>query len=506
MWLTCLLITATPIFSERLPYQTALSTVEAIEADLEGATERLEYCYEAVCLGRWDHALMRANGAAAVLAGFNEKYTARIEHAYSLSEKYPDTPVIEALLDRLYAAQVDAERLMVDVRLWVETVQALSGLPIAEWKAQLDALLEAPMSLPTSGYDLYSVQNPAGDVTNFPFYVDLSLMSASWWAAIDTTDFTKGRAAIHASETELACEWKNVNTTAKTGELYTKWSATIGAAGSNSLRVYPPMAANATVAAGDPYGSQAVWTGASVVWHMDDASSTTVADSTSNGNTGTKESANPTEITGKVGDAAQAFSGDSTSNRNRLYTAARTVTAPTAMSFSMWANVHDAMPNTYSGRLWSERGTQGPFLSVHDDRNLMFYWSGATALTHRSNNAVISLDTWHHIGVTWDGSNTAANAKIYVDGSEVGYQTTTNGATLANATGSGLYLGREATTATSDTPIDADIDEFRHTLGEKSSQWFAYEYANMSNPSSFWGTPTWVSHGTPLYYHRRRAN
>ena len=44
-----------------------------------------------------------------------------------------------------------------------------------------------------------------------------------------------------------------------------------------------------------------------------------------------------------------------------------------------------------------------------------------------SNTSTVSNGTWYHVLVTYDGSKTAANQSIYLDGSEVSYSTTTDG-------------------------------------------------------------------------------
>ena len=42
--------------------------------------------------------------------------------------------------------------------------------------------------------------------------------------------------------------------------------------------------------------------------------------------------------------------------------------------------------------------------------------------------------------VTWDGSATAANVKIYINGAETSYQTTTNGVTTKNSDASADFI------------------------------------------------------------------
>jgi len=111
------------------------------------------------------------------------------------------------------------------------------------------------MALPSTTYDTATLVNPTSSLTDFTLIVDLSRMSAAWWAAVDTSDGTKGRAAKDLGPTELACDWIDFDDSAETGLLRVKWSGTLSDTGTQTLRIYPPVAANASVAASDTYGS-----------------------------------------------------------------------------------------------------------------------------------------------------------------------------------------------------------------------------------------------------------
>lgn len=111
------------------------------------------------------------------------------------------------------------------------------------------------MALPATTYDTATLVNPSSSLTDFALVVDLSRMSAAWWAAVDTTDGTKGRAAKDSGPTELACDWLDFDSVNETGWLRVKWSGTLASSGTQTLRVYPPQAANASVSASDTYGS-----------------------------------------------------------------------------------------------------------------------------------------------------------------------------------------------------------------------------------------------------------
>ena len=57
-----------------------------------------------------------------------------------------------------------------------------------------------------------------------------------------------------------------------------------------------------------------------------------------------------------------------------------------------------------------------------------------------SDNNSISTGVWTHVAITFDGSTTAANVHIYVNGVEVSYQTQTNGGSQTPTTGN-FHLG-----------------------------------------------------------------
>ena len=80
-----------------------------------------------------------------------------------------------------------------------------------------------------------------------------------------------------------------------------------------------------------------------------------------------------------------------------------------------------------------------------------------TDLARLSSNNTITLNQWNHIVITWDGSVTATNVHIYINGKETSYQTTTNaeGARNSDATYS-QYIGNRAAT---DQTFNGNIDD-----------------------------------------------
>jgi hypothetical protein len=75
----------------------------------------------------------------------------------------------------------------------------------------------------------------------------------------------------------------------------------------------------------------------------------------------------------------------------------------------------------------------------------------------RPSVAVITPGTWYHVVVTWTGSGTATNAKIYVDGGEVSYATSTDGSgTRVSDATANFSIGNDSTEArTFDGSLDS---------------------------------------------------
>lgn len=71
----------------------------------------------------------------------------------------------------------------------------------------------------------------------------------------------------------------------------------------------------------------------------------------------------------------------------------------------------------------------------------------------------VRLGKWQHAVVTWDGSSTASNVSIYVDGKEISYVTTTNGVDAENSDASiNFFIGNNSGGTQT---FDGLIDEVR---------------------------------------------
>jgi len=153
------------------------------------------------------------------------------------------------------------------------------------------------------------------------------------------------------------------------------------------------------------------------VYHMTDATTSTVVDSTSNSNDGTKKAANePIEAAGKVGQA-QDFDGTDDY-----------IDCGTDNSLDLTEITLEALikPDTVTGgydTIIAKREIVSPdyFInyqfSLHDDE-IVFYFVDSDNNHHpyETTDANLLVDTWYHVIATFSSTNNSV--KIYVNGVE----------------------------------------------------------------------------------------
>ena len=116
-----------------------------------------------------------------------------------------------------------------------------------------------------------------------------------------------------------------------------------------------------------------------------------------------------------------------------------------AMTVSVWSR-----PATLGecGVFGSIAGKAGFRLSVTSNNMINFTVDfTTTGLTRRSSTNSITIGTWQHVVVTWDGSATATKVHICINGTEVGsYSATTNasGTRVSDAANS-MVVGNDPT-------------------------------------------------------------
>ena len=100
-----------------------------------------------------------------------------------------------------------------------------------------------------------------------------------------------------------------------------------------------------------------------------------------------------------------------------------------ALTISLWAKLDTGTDTGYFFNSARSGGNAGTFFGQNSTGAGRLQFARIAATTSKqiqSNNSVVGTTNYHHLLVTDDGSDLAANAHIYVDGSEVTYAVSVN--------------------------------------------------------------------------------
>lgn len=116
-----------------------------------------------------------------------------------------------------------------------------------------------------------------------------------------------------------------------------------------------------------------------------------------------------------------------------------------AMTISAWVNLAQDTANGGDPKilLRDNNSTGIVMLSVSTTKKFYFFVNGSTALSRFTSNNAWVANTWTNVIVTWDGSTTATNIHIYVNGVEASYSSTTNGISIVDDSASTFFIGNE---------------------------------------------------------------
>lgn len=363
------------------------------------------------------------------------------------------------------------------------------------------------MALPSSGYDIATISNPTSALTDFSLIVDLSNMTASWWAAVDTTDGTRGRASKADGVTELACDWIDFDSTAETGILRVLYSGTLASSGTQQIRIYPPMAANPSYSATDTYGQYNAY-GSNWAGYWPDAG---ITDRTGNQNNGTAQggvvAGGATGILGSgtdfdgIDDYISIPDDDSlslnTTNGN-TWMAWFQPPATITDNRALFAKYFRTSP--FDGEWYLSTNATNEIGGSDSGSMLMLLDDGALNRYRGETNTALSGAQQNHIAWTWDGTLSSASGMFAsLDGSgvsiselESNFDATANRSAITTI-GAGLI----GTTFSSYT--DGIISEVQFHSVNRSAEWITQEYSQTYDNATFWGTWTWVSSGGNTY-------
>lgn len=170
---------------------------------------------------------------------------------------------------------------------------------------------------------------------------------------------------------------------------------------------------------------------------------TTLTDRSTNGNNGTfASSGNPAWATSAPSRTYLTYSLNYTTGSQWVTIPNTTWMKPgQGHTMVMWV-----YPTTSTNtRIYDRNGNNFLFGGAPANSLSMSISAATTALVVNTNASTVTFNTWNHIAMTWDGSSTATNVHIYVNGVEVGYSTQQNAiGAITDQTGSTLYLGNRS--------------------------------------------------------------
>ncbi len=200
----------------------------------------------------------------------------------------------------------------------------------------------------------------------------------------------------------------------------------------------------------DPYCASPTWTATlRGYWKLDEAANN-AADSSGNANTGTQSNGTWAPY-GGYRDGGLTYNGTTTYVNGGSVAGLDDLFAASGLSVSAWIYPTGLGENSNAQIIGKDasttaNATTGWFVRLTGTNRIHFsvdYTGGANNnLLRESANNAITLNAWNHVVVTWTGSATATNAHIYVNGTEVTYATSTNGATTRSSdAASNLTIG-----------------------------------------------------------------
>ncbi len=214
------------------------------------------------------------------------------------------------------------------------------------------------------------------------------------------------------------------------------------------------------------------------VWHMKDLTTSTIEDSTSNNNDGTKKAANePIEIDGKIA-KAQDFDG---TNDAITVADSDSLTPVGSYTLSLWVNV-DAYNGNYTlwvGK-WVETGNMREYAIGEggtSSNRIVFYHAaaGSGSVMEYVDYERPATGEWHHITGVF---NSGSNIKLYLDGAEVSSKNTAVSA-VVNGTAPFKFASSEFGGRTN--YLNGKIDEVRLSNTNRSAAWIKASYNSENN-------------------------
>jgi len=328
------------------------------------------------------------------------------------------------------------------------------------------------------------------DQTDFVVLVVLD-SDAAWDTFWSTVKADGGDIRCFKSDgtTELAREVGSIDTGAKTGELWIKFSGLLSSSSDTEIQIHADGVSNEP-AVTDTYGRNAVWSGVyESVWHLQEdgtGGSGSIIDSTGRHH-GTPNG--PTNTGGWLGQTSGALSFDGSNDR---------VEVGDVFSLGPGSEI------SVSGWLHRASGAVGEFWvskSVNADYEASFYIAGSRvpsvfyADSSSVNGSPLEWRSWD-----WTYAATVIDSGGNVDFRLDDTTESASGTVSLVDQNAALWIGGRGPLA--NFMWDGRLDEIRIRLGVPPTGWHATEYNNQSAPATFY-TVTEAGGGAtvPIFRH-----
>ncbi len=319
------------------------------------------------------------------------------------------------------------------------------------------------------------------ELTDFPVYVDLSDLSASFWSTTPAGSLAGADIRVtDANNVELPRELVFASSTAQTGELHFK-APTISSTVDTSFRIWYNGTTTTDYATTSTYGAQNVWSNGFVaVYHLHEDANNIAGgylDSTSNLNHATGSSMSITSATGALPGQAQEFDGSVD-----YILAPAPITSDNSVTFTAWVN-----PQTYAsyeGIIMSrDDALAGMALSGADADQLAYGWDASSGeWSYNDASLTFTTNEWNYAAV----AVAPASTTLVVNENISTHTDTATARTISN-----WYIGRDP--LASSRSWDGEIDEMRIASTTRNTSWLSAEYSNQSDTTSFYTVNQLVS-------------
>ena len=143
-----------------------------------------------------------------------------------------------------------------------------------------------------------------------------------------------------------------------------------------------------------------------------------------------------------------------------------------AFSFSAWFKTTDTATQVLIGKQLNTTPFNGYNISLKN--NKINFFLGTTSLNARIQGSSPTLTSitdgnWHHVAVTYDGSQAISGFKIYFDNASQSITTTFNNTPSGVAGSAHFMIGARGTTSSNTLRFDGNLDELSYFTSELSA-------------------------------------